>query len=283
MTRCRLPEADGRKSGQHSIEHTKDATSPGNSDTLPTNKSVHAHNVSSATMSIPAGAPANDPKGSDAASVQQTFTCTFDKYGGLDQQWGKIELKMMPNLDTPKCLETPWAGVLEVKCRDVARLMREGFFWSAENVLPEEGYMAEESRPEWLAIGCRHKRTWILADRSSGQEPQWVGSLEVVSPHLEVLSRFRLQNLSRKNIYSAGAWNALEQMVYSHDYRYLSKSFNCIYDDKPLKGWWPWPREDGICTAFPNEDQLFPPAFDSGSGWEFESESEFDPESWHSW
>ncbi|KAG7285551.1 hypothetical protein NEMBOFW57_010180 [Staphylotrichum longicolle] len=193
----------------------------------------------------------------------------------------------MPTRGTPNCLKTPWAAILEVKCRDVPHLMREGFFWSAENVLPEEGYLSPESRPEWTALGCRHKRTWILADQSdNGQgqrrDPQWVGRLEVVSPVPEALPGFRVQELSRSNVYSAAAWNAREQLVYRYDYRSPSQNCNCIYDDKPLKGWWPWPRDDGVYAAFPHVDDLFPLAPDSCSAWEseFESESEFEDEPW---
>ncbi|KAK4151146.1 hypothetical protein C8A00DRAFT_17398, partial [Chaetomidium leptoderma] len=198
-----------------------------------------------------------DPKGGDRASAQQGLSCTYDTYGGLGHKWGFIDLRMLPNIGTPECLATPWAAILAIKGRDIPRLMREGFFWSTENVLPEEGYMSRETSPEWTTLGYSYKRTWILADKSNDEAPpQWVGRLEVISPCLELLPSFRVQNLSRDNVYAAGACNALDQLIYKYDCRLpASHNFNCIYDDKPLEGWWPWPSEGGT-------DADFPPALD---------------------
>ncbi|KAK4038512.1 hypothetical protein C8A01DRAFT_17437 [Parachaetomium inaequale] len=186
---------------------------------------------------------------------------SFNEYDRFGQEWGIIDLRMLPKRGTPECPAAPWAAVLEVKCRDVPRLMREGFFWSAENVLREEGHMSWETRPEWTALGCRYKRTWILADRPNHEARRWVGRLEVVSPLLELLPDFQVLNLSRENVYAAAATNALQQWIYNFDYRFPRHNYNCIYGNKPLKGWWPWPTEEGSYnTAFPDVDagELFP-------------------------
>lgn len=249
MARHLLPDADGRQSDADGSDHTEDATSDCDSDTPRSCKSLHVKSLPPSITSMPSGA--TTIKESDAPSVHQGFSCTFDKYDRHDQGWGKIDIRMLPTLGTSE--REPWAAVLEVKCRDVPRLMREGFFWSAENVLPEEGHISPESRHHWTALGCLYKRTWILADKSNdGQTPRWVGRLEVTSPLLEVLSGFRTQHLSRNNICAATAWNALEQSIYNYDHQFPSDNYNCIYDDKPLKGWWPWPRKERICAIFPD-------------------------------
>jgi hypothetical protein len=185
----------------------------------------------------------------------------FDYYERFSGEWGKLHLFMMPKLGTLECPTAPWLAVLAVKCRDVPRLMREGFFWSAENVLPEQGYMSSETRPRWRALGCRHKRTWILADRADDDSAvRWVGQLDVVTPDLSLLANFQVKTLSRDNVYAADATNAHQRHIYYYDYRSPRYSYNCIYDNKPLKGWWPWPREEGTVTAFPDLDagELFP-------------------------
>jgi hypothetical protein len=46
---------------------------------------------------------------------------------------------MAPNPSSEQYRAVSWAASLFVRCDDVARLMREGFFWSADNIVPEEG------------------------------------------------------------------------------------------------------------------------------------------------
>ena len=158
--------------------------------------------------------------------------------------WALLGLRMIPDPGAPCYKKAPWAVHFEVKTIDIARLMREGFFWSTESILPEEGFISRETKPGWTNFGFRHKRTWILTDKSDEEVPSWVGYLEVITRSPEILPSFRVQDLTRENIYAASAWNGLDQLVYDYHYRWPQKSYNCIYDDKPLQGWWPWPKED---------------------------------------
>jgi len=136
----------------------------------------------------------------------------------------------------------PWGASLVVKCRDVPRLMRAGVFWSADNILPEEGYMSHSPPLEWSSIGFHHERVWQLADKSNGETPLWVAQLRVTSHSLAILSDFEVQKLSRHIVYTAGAWNAEDKPVYCFDYHRPGNCYNAIYNDMPLCGWWPWPR-----------------------------------------
>jgi hypothetical protein len=90
----------------------------------------------------------------------------------------------------------------------------------------------------------------MLADKSNDQAPRWVARLDVVSLSLKLLPGFRLQSLSRGNVFAARAWTALHR-IYDWDCRWVDEyNYNCIYDDKPLRGWWPWPREEGSYVGF---------------------------------
>lgn len=146
-------------------------------------------------------------------------------------------LKLVPDPGAPDYSKGLWGGALRVNCQDVARLMREGFFWSAENILPEEGCMFHATGREWSSVGFHYARTWTLADKSNGENPRWVAQLDIITPDVE--------KLSRDNVWKARAWNALEQAVYQYDYHRPSCNYKCFYGDKLLQGWWPWPREDG--------------------------------------
>jgi hypothetical protein len=146
-------------------------------------------------------------------------------------------LKMMQDPTGPDSAPLFWTAILRVKCRDVPRLMREGFFWSTGNVQPEEGYMSYSTEPRWSALGLNYARLWGLVDTLNGETPLWVAQLEVFTHSLETLSDFRVQNLSRDNVYTGHSWNADRQVVYAFEYHQPSQCYNCIYDDMPLQGW----------------------------------------------
>jgi hypothetical protein len=166
---------------------------------------------------------------------------------------GGIELRMLPT----ECIAKQWVAFLEVECKDVPRLMREGFFWSAENVLPAGGYMSKPG-PDFTVLGFRHQRTWVIAEKPDDGTPQWRGTVEVMSPLLETLINFRIQDLSAKNVFIAHAWNGAGCQTYNYHDEDPIHNYNCIYDNKPLKGWWPWPKEQRIHTPFASVmDQLF--------------------------
>ncbi|KAK3291120.1 uncharacterized protein B0H64DRAFT_42743 [Chaetomium fimeti] len=207
-----------------------------------------------ATGSTPPGTTGSyDAKRSGRELVRQGRSGIFNKYlsEGSDegQGWAVLSMRMVPDPGAPCYGKAPWAALLEVKTADMPRLMREGFFWSAENIIPEEGYFSRETKPGWVQFGFHHKRTWILADKSNDKTLRWVGFLEVFAHSLEILPSFRVQNLTRENVYTASALNGLGQLIYHYTYQCPQKSFNCIYDDKPLQGWWPWPRVEARSTS----------------------------------
>jgi hypothetical protein len=84
-----------------------------------------------------------------------------------------------------------------------------------------------------------------------------------MSPSLELLARFRIQTLSPDLVCSANAWDANLYLTYNYNCRVAGENYNCIYDDEPLEGWWPWPKNPGEAGGL-----FLPPA--QGINWEDE-------------
>ncbi|KAK4100080.1 hypothetical protein N658DRAFT_497794 [Parathielavia hyrcaniae] len=122
---------------------------------------------------------------------------------------------MVPEPSTVDYQRKAWAASLVIRCDDVARLMREGFFWSPDNVVPEEGHIFGAKDARWLVMGYTIGRAWILTDKSqpAGKPPRWVGKLELYANPLDILPTFRLQNLSVRNVCDAVARNGRGQGV----------------------------------------------------------------------
>ncbi len=120
--------------------------------------------------------------------------------------------------------------------------MREGFFWSAENVVPEKGYMAFSAEPDWSSKGYKVTRFWDLVDRANGDTPLWVARMTTGFTDVAVLSAFRIRDLTVENLWEVRAYNADNKVVYNFSHREPEHYFNCIYDDMPLRGWWSCPQ-----------------------------------------
>ncbi|KAI1741531.1 hypothetical protein F4680DRAFT_464550 [Xylaria scruposa] len=134
-----------------------------------------------------------------------------------------------------------WAATLKVKCRDIPRLMRKGFFWDDANIIREEGYVDQDPTKSYGKnwSGTRH---YFLRDLQ--QPPRWIATVELFAVNKETLCRFDLNQLSREKMHSARANSQSGHMVYSWEYGFPRMSLNAIYDDRPMEGWWPWPRMD---------------------------------------
>lgn len=233
----RLPDAQGRPSDRENGIQDR-ASGCDFDDRPPAYESLET--VESAATTTPRN-PTGGPEANDKAPVRPEFVYTWNNCK-IGQGWGAVGLDMSPNPHRSGFRGLPWAAGLLVKCRDVPRLMREGFFWSAEDILPEGGYMSHSTPPEWSHIGFAHERVWSLADRSNGETPLWVARLNVLSPSIAILKGFRPDTLSRENVHKAHAWNAEKRLVYHFEYLSPGDCYNTIYNDMPLQGWWPWPR-----------------------------------------
>jgi hypothetical protein len=120
-----------------------------------------------------------------------------------------------------------------------------------------------------LKDGWLHTRTFFLRDYSytdasghgdrdgrvetdknrdkdnNDDEGEWFGRLKIYAQDTTTLARFRLDQLSLDTTWPCEGLNWDRQVVYSYERRKPSDAFNAIYDDMPLRGWWPWPGECG--------------------------------------
>jgi hypothetical protein len=203
-----------------------------------------------ATSSPASSGVTNNDNPSDKTQNQKanpSIVNTFTRYKAV-AGWGTVLLLLVPGVSTQEYQEASWAATLVIRC-DVSRLMREGLFWTPDNIIPEEGHLFCPVHRKWLAKGLCHGRSWILADKSNGENPRWVGRLEVSAHLYEMLQAFRPENLSMENVSLVYAQNGNGQMVYNYLRRWPENDYNYIYDNKPLQGWWPWPKEGGTPTT----------------------------------
>ncbi|KYK61656.1 hypothetical protein DCS_02799 [Drechmeria coniospora] len=144
-----------------------------------------------------------------------------------------------------------WEAELIVYAKNVQKLMKDGFYWTEANVQKNKGYLliGRESLPSEIRQDGHwsHARCYQLSDRSSHStttgDIQWLATLWVYAHEVSVLSNFRLHDLSVNKIASAHAKNTEGRMIYEFNATLPHSNFNAIYDDKPLKGWWPWPKQ----------------------------------------
>ncbi|KAJ8132228.1 hypothetical protein O1611_g1391 [Lasiodiplodia mahajangana] len=146
-----------------------------------------------------------------------------------------------------------WIAFLDVKCDDVPRLMREGFFWDASNAIQKEGFLTVENKSHANDWSGASTRWYFLTD--TRQDRLWVASLTVRATDLNVLYNFKLSQLSRELVRSVWASNQDGREIYGYQ-AYTSPDlvnktpespmmgFNVIYDGMPMEGFWPWPRKE---------------------------------------
>ncbi|KAI8691778.1 hypothetical protein LRP88_09042 [Fusarium phalaenopsidis] len=158
-----------------------------------------------------------------------------------DEMAWALDIIFVSDLDVPDDTMPEWKAYLRVSAHDVPRLMREGFYWSEVNVDQERGEYASYPREENPSLP-RFCRTYYLDDLED--DPQWMAQLTVHSHELHVLSKFRLRDLRVEDILSAMAFRPRSHRVYYYHARKPQHCINAIYDNMPLKGWWPWPKEE---------------------------------------
>lgn len=157
---------------------------------------------------------------------------------------------LLPDDDDDDDTELEWEARLRVKARDLPRLMREGFHWSAANFDFEASYIQTDLSGEEETIrmaGWTCSRSFFLSDL--GDDPRWAAKLVVWAQNTGVLSRFKIADLTPDMMSWAFAWRKSRQCdgpqwLYDWDCDEPQDSFNAIYGEMPLDGWWPWPKRD---------------------------------------
>ncbi|KAI1192709.1 hypothetical protein F5X97DRAFT_337349 [Nemania serpens] len=142
-----------------------------------------------------------------------------------------------------------WGAILFVKCSDVPRLMREGLYWDAENIITEDGYVQRNlDRGNGIYPHPHDEKPWdgvrYYFLRDLQQPPRWTASIEVYSSSYETLHHFDFSQLSREKIRSGEALNQSRELIYEYYHGQPQQCYNAIYDNMPMEGQWPWPRKD---------------------------------------
>lgn len=151
-----------------------------------------------------------------------------------------------------------WKAGLYVYTKDVPQLMREGFYWTASNVVLEEGFFGPNKVDRNLyQEGWTFGRHYFLSDLS--KEPRWTAWLIVFARNfdqcLSSMRRFSLDKLSPDLVSESFALNAHQGLIYGYCFNEPELNFNCIYGNMPMNGWWPWPKgESELATQAPTSN-----------------------------
>lgn len=249
MTRLHLPKTDGCQPSQGSSDVTNGI--PFASKVLSISESPADTDPKTPLPQIDSAQPKPERD-----SVQPKALKKIPRFRWSGPNKGEIVFYMMPNHSGTSTLtpEKPWMAHFQVWCKNMPRLLREGFFWSVENIVPEKGRLLRERRPDLTDLGCSYRRNWYLIDQHRDQPantPQWEGSLVVSSHRIDVLANFQMRDLTWENVYRASVYTDDGDKIYNYTALEADRNYNCFYDDMPMKGFWPWPREEGIVPEFP--------------------------------
>ena len=152
----------------------------------------------------------------------------------------RIEVAPKPG---PHQEEFDWMALMVVRVDSLPRLFRKGFFWSPANLLPGKGYMGDSTNApntkERFQL-CRH---YFLQDlpRTKWTPGRWTMEIELFSNSKAFISRFRLEDLETELILRAWGFDESGKIVYEYDNKAPQDTINCIYDDMPLRGFFPQP------------------------------------------
>lgn len=145
-----------------------------------------------------------------------------------------------------KRAQPTWHARLEVSAGSIPQLMSQGFHMSSANILQgTQGIIFDRvTRPHLLlhsSSSWRHERyCWL---RSPTSPPEWTALLLVNTEDMDALAKFKFDWLTPDTTMAVQAWSWDRARVYYYRRdRPSSQWFNTLFDDKPLDGWWPWPK-----------------------------------------
>ncbi|KAF4834816.1 hypothetical protein CGCSCA4_v012811 [Colletotrichum siamense] len=141
-----------------------------------------------------------------------------------------------------------WEASLYVQARDVGQLMHEGFYLSTDQEIKGTGCIAQNVCPGEPNYGdWKHTRHYIFKD----PDMKWTAHLHVCASQMAELARFRLTDLKPSKLVFSWGYNPEGFHVYGYSLFNPKDNFNTIYEDVPLEGIWPWPKEKRIRPSNP--------------------------------
>lgn len=152
------------------------------------------------------------------------------------------------HFDRTSSLAVSWHAELQIAAKDIVTLMERGFFWSEENIDLRKNFFVLDDPDQFeneypRKLGYRHYRCYSMADTSA--DPDWRGTLCVYTHDSATLHAFRPSDLSLNNIRFSSARNSAGQLIYRYDSSGAMPNISAVFGDRPLPGWWPWPKEKG--------------------------------------
>jgi hypothetical protein len=136
----------------------------------------------------------------------------------------------------PLDLNVEWTAQLYVTTWDLPGLMRDGLHLTPENVQEQDNHFKWGSLLEGGKIV--YPRSYTVIDS------RWSGHLHVCAWTATPLVNFRIHHLSAAKVLTASVGDDKEKLMYCYDLDRPEHSFNCVYDDMPLDGLWPWPKRE---------------------------------------
>jgi hypothetical protein len=137
--------------------------------------------------------------------------------------------------------EPLWMAMIFLRAKNIPRLMREGFHWSPANIIKGMDAIMPDTTNASSEVNLhsqkfKHSRMYQLKDLDHS-EPEWVGQLWVQATDASFIINFDVNCLTKDMRASSFAKDWNQRRVY--EARTGGKiSFNAIYKDMPLSGWW---------------------------------------------
>ncbi|KAH6896838.1 hypothetical protein B0T10DRAFT_454727 [Thelonectria olida] len=140
-----------------------------------------------------------------------------------------------------------WVASLVVRTHNMPILMRQGLYWGEANLqlsrahfqfAGDQGFQRAPVEGSWT-----HCRVYRLIDLEYGL---WNADLRVYSYDIQPLADFSVGDISRDNIWLAVGRNEKQERIYNYSRDRPDQNFNAYFDDMPLEGWWPWPKDDEL-------------------------------------
>jgi hypothetical protein len=132
-----------------------------------------------------------------------------------------------------------WAGVLHIHPESVARLMRQGFDWTAANIVEGQDKFALDC-PMLPTINhrgekCKHMRTYEL--RSLPGQAKWRGTLSIYAKSRDTILNFDVSEVTADTCLRIAAFDLGVRYIYLASRRSGMK-YNAVFKNEPLGEWW---------------------------------------------
>ena len=177
------------------------------------------------------------------AEWNQEYPSCVDGYSGVSLMFVCIpemhRHKLNPRRMFSKKKHPFWAARLHIpKVESIARLMRQGFDWTAANIVEgQDKFTLDCPCLPYLdhrSERCRHMRTYKV--RSLPGQAKWEGKLDIYTKSRDTILDFDVSEVTADTCISVRA-SSIERNIYLASRRSGMK-YNAIFKDEPLGAWW---------------------------------------------